>query len=476
MVLRLAATAAMVAGLVVFFALLARANATTISLTFLLLVLGIAAAWGFAESMLASVLATIGINYFFLPPVRTLTIADPHNWVALAAFVTTAITASRLSANAKQRAAEAEERRREMERLYSLGQSMLLSSGFRSTARDIVSQFVRIFEVPSATFYSLAENEVFRSDTDKVPSLSDEQLRQAATSENIAVVTEGGVSVVPVRLGGQRIGALAIAGRFVSPDALNAVSYLIAIGIERARSLEEASRIEAARQSEALKSALIDALAHNLKTPLTSIKGALTHLLGKEHEPEDQELLSLANEESDRLHRLVVEVLEMARIEAGKLHPDRRPEELAEIIGAALGDLELLLQGRDVELQIPPGLPPVDVDFDIVRQAVKQLVDNAARYSPPHSPITISAECRNNTIVVSVKDRGIGIDDEDRARIFDKFFRGRNSRYQMPGTGLGLSIAKGIIEAHAGRLWMESEPGAGSVFSFSLPVAHGEHR
>jgi two-component system, OmpR family, sensor histidine kinase KdpD len=473
--LRLAASAAMVIVTVVLFAGFARANITTISLILLLIVLGIAAAWGFAESMLASVLAAVGINYFFLPPVGTFTIADPHNWLALAAFVTTATTASRLSANAKRRAAEAEERRREMERLYSLGQAMLLSSNLVSTARDLVTQFVRIFEIPEAAFFSLAEGEVFRSDPGALPSVPEEELRKAANYDSAVVDRAKCVSVAPVRLGGQKVGSFAVGGRILSDDGLNAVCYLIAIGIERARSLEETSRVEATRQSEALKAALIEALAHDLKTPLTSIKGALTHLLGKQHAPEDQELLSLANEESDRLHRLVVEALEMARIEAGKLHPERRHEILSDIVAASLGDLEAVLEHREVRLDIPHGLPRVDVDFDIVRQGLKQLVDNAARYSPANTPITIRAEFQDPSVIVSVCDRGDGIADEDRARIFDKFFRGRNCRRQTPGTGLGLSIAKGIVEAHGGRLWVESEPGAGSVFSFSLPAATGGH-
>jgi two-component system, OmpR family, sensor histidine kinase KdpD len=466
---RFLASAAIVGAIIAFFSLVAPANVTTISLTFLLAVLGIAAAWGLAEAILTSVLAMIGINYFFLPPIGTLTVADPHNWVALGAFVITAISASHLSVSARRRAAEAEERRREIERLYALGEAMLLNSGLHSTAQGIVSQFVRIFDIPAAAFFSRAENEVFRSDP-KALMITEEQLRRAADSEEPAIDAARGISVIPVRLGGQALGSLGIAGRTLSPGAVSAVAYLIAVGVERARALEEASRTEAARQSEVLKSALIDALAHDLKTPLTSIKGALTHLLGREHDAEEHELLSVANEEADRLHRLVVEVLEMARIEAGKLHPERRPEHIGEIVSASLLELEPLLKGRTVQVDIAHDLPSAAIDFEIIRQAVKQLVDNAARYSAPDTPITISAVYRDRSIVVSIGDQGIGIEDEERAAIFDKFFRGRNSRYQVPGTGLGLSIAKGIVEAHGGKIWVESEPGAGSMFRFSLPA------
>ena len=471
---RLIASAGIVAAITFFYFSIASVNSTTVSLTFLLAILAIATGWGLLEATFASVLAVVAINYFFLPPIRTLTIADPQNWVALFTFLITAITASQLSVRAKRRAAEAEERRREVERLYALGQAMLLSSGTRSTAKETINQIIQIFEIPAVALFSKAENEVFRSGPDTQP-ISDRQLREAA--ERMESLTDGEeqIAVVPVRLGGQAIGSLGFVGRILSDAALNAVAYLVAVGIERARALEEANRIEAARQSEILKSALLDALAHDLKTPLTSIKGSLTHLLGKKHDAEEEELLSLANEEADRLNRLVVEVLEMARIEAGKLHPARGAHNIGEIVSAALKELEAVLKDRNVQLQVPSTLPLADVDSDFIQQVFKQLLDNAVRYSPPNSPITVSAQLASEKmIVVGVEDRGKGISEAEQPKVFDKFFRGHSSRYEVPGTGLGLSIAKGIVEAHGGKIWVASEPGVGSVFSFTLPVYRKE--
>ena len=232
--------------------------------------------------------------------------------------------------------------------------------------------------------------------------------------------------------------------------------------------------MEALRQSEKLKSALLDALAHDFKTPLTSIKGALTHLLSKKHEPEEEELLALANEETDRLNRLVVEVIEMARIESGKLHPERHPHRVADVVFGALKELEVSLKERDVRMEVPADLPAAEIDADFVQQAIKQLLDNAMKYSPPGSPIVVSAEFKGDKIVVHVADRGLGIDEQEQVRVFEKFFRGKDWRNEVPGTGLGLSIAKGIVEAHGGRIWVESQPGAGSVFTFSLPASKSE--
>lgn len=470
---RLLGSVALVAAIIFLYYRILPVNSLTVALTLVLAILGIATWWGFTESIVAAVAGVLGLNYYFLPPIGQFTISDPENWVALAVFLVTAVTASELSVRARRRAAEAIARSREVERLYSLGQALLLSSSMRTAAREVVNSIIRTFEIPAAVFFNRSNDEFLRSD-ERTASISDEQLRQIAESGELLVDRSRQIAIVPIRLGGQSTGSLGFVGCTLSTAALNALAYLVAIGIERTRAIDEANKAEAARQSEVLKATLLDALAHDLKTPLTSIKGAVTHLLAGPRNAEEQELLTIANEEADRLNRLVVEVLEMAGIEASKLHPDRAPHSIEDIVQATLRAHEETLKDRNVTVLIPASLPAVDVDFEFIQQVLKQLLDNSIKYSRPGTPLTISAELAGERIVIHVADQGRGIPVAEQHRIFDKFYRGLAWRDKVPGTGLGLSIAKGIIEAHGGKIWVASEPGKGTVFSFAVPMFKGE--
>jgi two-component system sensor histidine kinase KdpD len=447
------------------------ANATTAALSLLLVILGISARWGLAEATVSSLLAMLGFNLIFLPPVGKLTIQDPQNWVALLAFLVTAITASQLSARVRKRAAEAEARRLEIERLYTLVQSMMLAGDARRTIREFVHSVVQVYGCKAAAFYYRPSEEFFRSGPQSL-AVSDHDLLAEAEVADMSVDPARGIVLAPVRLGGRPLGSMALIGPPPSVPIVRAIVNLIAISIEKARALEDASHAEAARQSEVLKSALLDSLAHDIKTPLTSIKAAVTSLLGTAPGT-DRELLTIINEEADRLNQLAAEVIAMARIEAGKLHLERQPVAVGDLIGSALSDLAAGLKGRPLAVHVPDGLPKADADPEFSAQVVKQFVENALKYSPEGSPLNISAELKSGKIVVAVADRGPGIEENERSRIFEKFFRGRRDRFEVKGTGMGLAIAKGIAEAHGEKIWVESEPGQGAVFYFSLAVSGG---
>ena len=351
-------------------------NAATVSLALLLNVLFIATRWGSLPALAASILAMLCFNFFFLPPFGTFTIAATDNWIALLAFLVTAITAGQLSASAKRRTEEAETGKREIERLYA-------------------------------------------------------ELRDA---------------------------------------------------------FERASHAEALRQSEKLKSALLDAVTHDLRTPLTSIKASITTLLDEirgriNGEPpvaldaeSRVEMMEVIDEESDRLSRFINGLIELARIEAGELQLRRRWGAVDEIISTALLRAEPITKQHRVEFDVEKELPGVCVDERAVSEVVYTLVDNAAKYSAKGSVIRIIARrAGDESILMAIEDEGPGIPANLREQVFDKFFRATRDgdiRKQQPsGTGMGLAIAKGIVEAHEGSIWIEAgRNGKGTRVMFTLPI------
>jgi two-component system sensor histidine kinase KdpD len=246
--------------------------------------------------------------------------------------------------------------------------------------------------------------------------------------------------------------------------------------LERSRAQEAASKAEAARQSDELKSTLLDALAHEFKTPLTAIKAASTSLLSSSAlKPEQQrELVSIVDEETDRLSVLVTEAIQMARIEAGRVVLRRENHPVTDIVELVLDKLKAAAEDRKIQVDIPRDLPEVWVDAELIEVALRQLVDNAFKYSPPGSPVAVAAESRDERVIVSVADHGPGIPEAEQNRIFEKFYRAEASRHQIPGAGLGLVIAREIVHAHGGEIWVESTPGEGSIFRLSLPASRKE--
>lgn len=351
-------------------------NSTTVALAFLLVVLFVALFWGSRPALLASVLGMFCLNFFFLPPLYTLTIAHAENWVALVVFFTTALAVGQLSARAKQRAEEAESRKREVESLYA-------------------------------------------------------QLQAA---------------------------------------------------------FERESEAEAIKRSERLKSALLDAVTHDLRTPLTAIKASITTLIDEAHgqTTENQpveldaesrfDMLEVIDQESDRLNRFITDLIDLARIEAGELRLRRRWGAVDEIISTALTRAKSLTTNHHVKIATEKELPVVRVDANAVSEVVYTLVDNAAKYSPPASSIIIYAQRGpDGMVTMAVEDEGTGIDRVMRERVFDKFFRatrdGDVATHQPSGTGMGLAIAKGIVEAHEGKIWIESaRSGKGTRVVFTLPI------
>jgi two-component system sensor histidine kinase KdpD len=446
-------------------------NQTTVALSLLLAILAVSAVWGMAVSVFMSVVAMLVFNYEFLPPIGTFTIADPQNWVALGAFLVTSIMGSQLSARIRREADQANGRRREIERLYKFSQKLLGEGNVIQLMNAIPNYIVESFEAGAAELFLPQKDKFYRSGFG-ASHLDEEKMKTAFLRDESVIETQQSLYFIPVRLGVRAIGSLGISGARLSRQTLDAVGSLVAIAIERARAVEQLGQTEAERQGERLKSALLDSVTHDFRTPLTSMKAAVTSLLAtaKTSAEQRRELLSIINEECDRLNHLVEEASEMARLEAGEIELHFAAAPIGEIVDDALAQMKSSLAGRRVDVKLSADLPRVKADPERTKDILVNLIDNANLYSPKEEPITISAEVTGNYVTIHVADRGPGIEDFEQGMIFDKFYRGKDQRYLVRGTGMGLPIAKAIVAAHGGSISVTSQLGHGSVFSFTLPV------
>lgn len=451
----------------------AHANASTAGFAFLLAVLGVSAAWGLRYAIFLSCLAALAYNFFFLPPIGTFAIAGSQNWIALFTFLLTAVIASQLSDRARRETINANNRRRELEQLYAFSQHMLTADNVLGVLNAIPVKVVEIFGAEYAGMFSIHSKKVYYSDLRAQAIISSEDLQRAGSRGEAVNDAAKKLRIRPLRVGVRSVGSLAVIGVDPSTETLGAIGSLVAIAIERAGAVEKLAHSEAGRESERLRSILLDSVTHDFRTPLTAIKASAQSLLGDVQldDTSRKELLTIINEESDRLDRLVGEAAQMAQLDAHAVELNLQPHHIREAIDAALEANQNTLARHEVKLNVGDSLPRVNMDLRHASEIISQLLDNAGKYSPPGTPITITAEVQGRMMVISVADQGPGIDGIDQSMIFDKFYRGRGMRQNIQGTGMGLAIARAIVEAHGGTISLTTQPGRGSVFSFTLPLA-----
>lgn len=448
-------------------------NTATVGFAFLLDVLLISASWGLRYAIFTAILATVAYNYFFLPPLFRFSIADSLNWVALFAFLMTAVVASQLSERARRGALYAEQRRREFERLYAFSQQLWLTENVFELLNLIPRNIVDAFEVSGAAIFLEGKQDAYFFDGESRRLFPLDQLKSISDRGEPVLDRDHRICYIPLRMGVRSVGSLALSGCDLSRESLEAVGSLVAISIERANTIEKLTKSEAARESDRLRSVLLDSVTHEFRTPLTSIKASAETLLSdvKLERAQREDLLQVINEESDRLDRLVGEAAEVAQLDSHQLQFQFEPHQIREVIDRAIQDSQPALRQHKVELNVPAKLPSVRMDLKRIIEVMTHLLDNAAKYSPPETPIHVTVELRDSDVVTSVADHGSGIDDVEQEMIFEKFYRGREQRMIIPGTGMGLPIAKAIVELHGGKIGVTSQAGRGSVFHFSLPVA-----
>jgi two-component system sensor histidine kinase KdpD len=446
---------------------------TTVVLSFLLAVLVASAVRGLGVSMFMSVLAAVILDYYFFPPVHHFDIADPQDWVSLFAFVFSAIVGSELSARVRRKAEEANQRRTEAELLYQFSRNLLKARDPLELRKAVPSQIVETFKASAATLYLSEGRQVYRSgieDTQLDPS----HLEAASTRGDMHKDPAKRAFLAPLHLGSRVVGSLGIVGAQVSDRTIEAIGTLVASALDRAQAIELLGKAEAVRESERLKSVLLDAITHDFKTPLTSIKASATGLLEdlEFNKRQRKELLIIIDEECDRINRLIGEIAEMARLEAGDVTLQLASHKVNELISEALKDCGSMQSRRSIRMEVGDPECRVYVDSIWAAKVIANIIRNADLYSSPGEPITIATERKNGFVAFHIADKGPGIDQSEIHQVFDRFYRGKGQLYRIPGTGMGLSIAKAIVEAHGGTIEVSSQKGQGSTFTFYLPIDH----
>lgn len=469
-----------------------------ISILYLFVVLIVAGIYGRGPAVAASVLAFLTFDWFFTRPVHTMSVTDLSEWLALLTFLTTALITGQLAATVRARAEEAQRRAQENQILYELSSS--ISAAVRPDeilpliARRIVEVFgVRMCSILLPNDDGKLVEAAFAGDrsssTDK-PVLPDAE--QALKQRTIIRTDEWGLHAhpdtwfsppgrfyVPLLAGEQAVGVLAFTG--IPPDRRKNQHLLLtfitqtALTIERIRLERESTRAEILARTDELRTALLNSVSHDLRTPLAAILAATTSLLQPDIEWDAatrHEFLTTIREETERLNRLVGNLLDMSRIEAGSLRPEKDWYSVPELVAGVLDHLQPVLDTHPLKVDVPDDLPLACFDYSQISQVVTNLLENAAKYSAPDSPITIRAWSTGDDIRISIRDQGPGIAPAEQSRIFEKFYRAKSQSCRVSGSGLGLAIARGLVEAHGGQIWVQSIPGKGSTFIFTLPASH----
>ncbi|HEX9074461.1 MAG TPA: DUF4118 domain-containing protein, partial [Anaerolineae bacterium] len=453
---------------------------TNLVMIYLLGVIVVAARHGMGPSILASVLSVLAFDFFFVPPVLTFVVSDTQYLVTFGVMLVVAITISTLTVRIQRQADTARQRERRTAALYAMSRE-LASTSSPNRLVDVATKHIgEVMESRVAILLPDRSGRLAPMDANFPLDTSERAVAEWAFTHNqkagLGTETLPGSKAIYMPLTGSHgtVGVLGVqpantlhVGLPEQMHLLETFANQTALAIERANLVEESQKAKVQIETERMRNALLSSISHDLKTPLAAITGAASSLI-EDTTGECRDLAQTIAEEADRLNRLIRNLLDMTRLEAGAVQVRKEWHALEEIVGAALTRLDNRLQGHPVTTHIPADLPLVPLDSVLIEQVLVNLLENALKYTPAGSPFEISASITDSHVMVRVADRGPGIPPGDEERIFDKFYRARPNG--GGGVGLGLTVCRGIVQAHGGKIWAQNRDGGGAVFQFTLPL------
>jgi two-component system sensor histidine kinase KdpD len=439
----------------------------TAGFTYLVVVVVVSLVYGIWQATFISLVAVFCLNYFFIRPILSFRIADERDWIALVSFQVCALLVSRLFSREQRMVRDANYQRIQMKKLYELSRGILLFDLHQPPGEQLVQLIRQIFPVEDVAIF---DANLARLDHQGTWSAKQRQMAKAAyVTDKNEDDRESRTTQRVIRIGVVAIGAMAMRGE-VDPLIANSIASLAAIALERHRSYEKEARAQNAQQAEQLRVAVLDALAHAFKTPLTVICTASSGLLEMNSLDKTQaELATLINAESINLNQLCTRLLQTAKLEPSSVTLRGEPVVVSRLVDEVVSGLSGTLKGHPIELSVEEQDAPLEGDRELLKMVLTQYLDNAAKYSPPGTPINIGVRESESEILLSVRNRGSIIQMQDRERVFERFYRGTGASKQAPGTGVGLSIVKKAAEAHRAHVWVISAEEQGTTFFLSVP-------
>ena len=442
-------------------------NLSSATSVHLFLVTVIALRWGFLEASIVSLLSVACLDYFFTQPLFAFYMSDSHEWVALITFESVALLVSRLSNQVSRHVRESEIHRSQLQKLYELSQNILLLDRQQPVDQQLSRLIESTLHVKGVVVWNAYDLHLSRSGDCHV---TDEEVRSIYFTEINRDDSATATSWRVLRLSTKAIGSLVICGHSLNAASINATALLTAVAFERARSFSAESSAEAARQSEQLRSAVLDGLAHAFKTPLTTIRSSSSGLLEMNTlSGTEKKLVALIDRQASHLNDLTTHLLRTARLDNTDLRLKREEVDLTQLIQSSIEASSQELSQHSVHIQPTMQHSTVWADRHLLKMALFQLLDNAAKYGTLGSPIAVDVQEEQAEILISVRNEGSFIPFQEREKIFQRFYRCPGSDRRASGTGIGLAVVKRITEAHQGRAWVNSDQHAGTTFFLTLP-------